>query len=70
MSVVVPIVVPFTTTVAPMTGLFSASFTVPFTVTACCAQLETAKAPSNREKASFLFMINYLNEFNKSMIAI
>ena len=45
-----------------MTGLFSASFTVPFTVTACCAQLDTAKAPSNREKASFLFMIKYLND--------
>ena len=45
-----------------MTGLFSESFTVPFTVTACCAQLDIVKAPSNREKASFLFMIKYLND--------
>ena len=40
-----------------MTGLFSESFTVPFTVIACCAQLESVKAPSNNEKASFLFIM-------------
>ncbi len=57
MSVIVPLVVPFTNTEAPITGsLFSLEITVPFTVTCACAWLIPTNKHTNSSNSVFFIM--------------
>ena len=58
-SVMMPLVVPFSTTLAPMTGSFVASTTTPFTVTVCAYPAKAGNSPTSSVNMHFFHKLSF-----------